>query len=151
MNRLGFLIGVAFGFLLAAARLNEYNTIHRMLLLRDPQPFLIMGSAVAVAAPLLWLLRRRRWRTPLGGALTVSRSRVERKHILGAMVFGTGWAVAGTCPGPAIAMAAGGGLLGLVVMGGLFTGLSLRDKVTAARERAPRPERLDAKPAAAGN
>ena len=130
MNRIGFLFGAAFGFLIAAGRLNEYDVIHEGLLLRSPYMFLVMGSAVAVAMPLLWLLQRRRWTTPLGGVLSLTPARPERKHVLGAMVFGTGWAVAGTCPGPALALTAGGGLLGIAVIVGIVAGLLLRDAVT---------------------
>ena len=59
MNRIGFLFGLAFGFLIAAGRLNEYDVIHQGLLLRSPYMFLVMGSAVGVAMPVLWLLHRR--------------------------------------------------------------------------------------------
>lgn len=129
MNGVGFAVGLAFGFVLAAARLNEYDVIHNMLLLRDFEPFLLMGSAVATAAPLLWLMRRRGWRTRFGGIFEPKQGQVERKHVLGAVVFGSGWAISASCPGPLIAMTAGGALLGLPVMLGLFGGLHLRDLV----------------------
>lgn len=137
MNRAGFLIGLGFGFVLAATRLSDYDVIHRMLLLREPDVFLLMGSAVAVAAPLLWWLQRRGWQTPLGGPLQVQRSPAQRSNVLGGVVFGTGWAVAGTCPGPALAMVAGGAVPGLAVIVGIFTGLFLRDRV--ARLETTRP------------
>jgi uncharacterized protein len=128
-DRLGFPLGLVFGLLLVLVRVNEYDTIHNMLTLRDPYVFLLMGSAVATAAPLLWLLRRRRWRTPYGGQLNPERPPLERRHIAGSVVFGAGWAITGACPGPALAMAAGGNVLGVVVVAGLFAGLLLRDRV----------------------
>jgi uncharacterized membrane protein YedE/YeeE len=136
VSLVGFSIGTAFGFLIAAARLHDYDVIHRALLLQELDVFLLMGSAVGVAAPLVWLLRRRGWRTPLAGPLSISRSRVERRHVLGAAVFGTGWAVAGTCPGPALVMAASGNVLGVFVMAGLVVGLLLRDSF---ERRSPEP------------
>lgn len=129
MKSVAFLIGGAFGFLVAAARLNDYQVIHDMLLLREPDVFLLMGSAVAVAAPTLLFLQRRRWRTPLGGEMTVLRQPITRRAVAGAAVFGTGWAVAGTCPVPALAMAANGSGLGIVVAAGLFGGIALRDTI----------------------
>jgi len=125
----GFLFGTAFGFLIALGGLNEYEVIHNMLLLEDFQPYLIMGSAVAVAAPIVWLLERRGWTTPFAGPIRPGRSKTERHHITGSAIFGTGWAVAGTCPAPALAMTGSGAMLGVVVAAGLFAGLMTRDYV----------------------
>ncbi len=129
MNPFTFLIGGAFGFLIVAAGLSDYTVIHNMLLLREPDVFLLMGSSFAVAMPLLWILRRRSWKTPMAGELNLNRVPNERKHVYGGAIFGAGWAAAGTCPGPAIGMAASGGLLGLIVMAGLGSGIILRNLV----------------------
>lgn len=131
MNRVGFLTGLAFGFVLAAARLNDYDVIHGMLLLRQFDLWLMFAATIGTAAPLLWLLERRRWQTPLGGQLKRHRSPVEPKNVLGAMVFGTGWAITGACPGTALAMAGSGTLLGLFVMAGLLSGMLMHDGVAA--------------------
>jgi uncharacterized membrane protein YedE/YeeE len=117
---------------------NEYDVIHNMLLLREPDVFLLMGSAVATAAPLLWLLRRSAWRTPYGGPIEMTRDPVKRESILGSVVFGAGWAVTGSCPGPVLAMAGGGGLLALPVMVGLWTGQALHDRHFASPDAAGR-------------
>jgi len=127
----GLLFGIAFGFLLALGGLNEYEVIHNMLLLEDFAPYLIMASAVVVAAPIVWLLERRRWSTPFAGAMRPGRSKPERHHITGSAIFGTGWAVAGTCPAPALAMTGSGAMLGVVVVGGMFAGLLARDYLEA--------------------
>ena len=119
MNRLGFLVGIAFGFAIAGAGLHEYDTIHGMLLLRDIHVYLILASGVGTAMPLLWLMQRRRVKTPLGGTIELYNAKVEKKNVFGGMTFGTGWAVAGTCPAPAIAMATGGGFLAVFVIAGL--------------------------------
>jgi uncharacterized protein len=150
MNRVSFLIGIAFGFLIAATRLTDYDVIHNALTLREFDVFLLMASAIAVALPAIWLLEKRRWVTPLGGPLELRRARVERKHFLGAAVFGGGWAIAGTCPGPAIAMVAGGSVLGLPVMAGLVVGLFLREYVTK-REPAPQTDQGAPSPATAAH
>jgi uncharacterized protein len=149
MNRLSFLIGIAFGFILAATRLNDYDVIHSALTLKEFDVFLLMFSAIAVALPTLWILEQRKWVTPLGGPLQPNRASIERKHFFGAALFGGGWAVAGTCPGPAIAMTAGGGVLGIVVMAGLVSGLFLRDAVERRLGR-PAPITPQQQPAQAG-
>ncbi len=134
LNLASLFFGAAFGFLFAAAGFNQYDVVHNTLLLKYLDPFFVMGSAVATAMPVLWLLERRRWSTPLGGALALRRWPVERKHVYGGVVFGIGWAVTGACPGTTSTMAAAGSVLGLVTLGGILVGIVLRDLVT---ERAP--------------
>jgi uncharacterized membrane protein YedE/YeeE len=145
MNLFTFLIGLAFGFLIVAAGLSDYTVIHDMLLLREPDVFLLMGSSFAVAMPLLWILRRRRWKTPLAGELKLNRVEIERKHVYGGALFGAGWATAGTCPGPAIGMTVSGGVLGIVVMAGLGSGIILRNlaagRISFRRDVTPHPTR----------
>ncbi len=139
MNRLHTtcaLVGVAFGFLFCAAGFNRYDVIHGMLLLQNFYPFLVMGSAVVTAMPLLWVLERRKWYTPLGGNLELKRWPIERKHILGSIVFGTGWAITGACPGSISGMLGAGNILGFVTLGGFLGGMYLRDTVVE-RVRAP--------------
>jgi len=69
--------------------------------------------------------------TPLGGELRLSRSKPEPHHIKGGALFGVGWAIAGTCPAPALVMVSSGAMLGLVAMAGIFIGLHLRERATA--------------------
>jgi len=128
LNIIGLLAGILFGGILAAAQLHEYDTIHSTLKLQEPYVFLFMGSAIAVSAPLLWLLERRNHNTPLGGTLSLSKAKPEPHHIKGGALFGIGWAIAGTCPAPALVMISSGAVLGLVAMPGIFIGLRLRER-----------------------
>jgi uncharacterized protein len=131
-NLIGLGVGLVFGFLLVASGFGDPSVVHDMLLLRSPDLYLMFAAVVATAAPLLWLLERRRWRVPFGpdrGPIQIERHPVERRHLLGALTFGTGWAIAGTCPGPALALTATGHALGAVVMTGLFGGILLREAV----------------------
>ncbi|MDP9351556.1 MAG: hypothetical protein M3P51_08465, partial [Chloroflexota bacterium] len=72
MNRLNLAslgFGLAFGSLFAAAGFNQYDVVHATLLLQYLDPFFVMGSAVATALLVLWLLERRGLSTSLGGPL----------------------------------------------------------------------------------
>jgi hypothetical protein len=131
VNRLALALGAAFGFGLGAARLNDYDVIHNMLLLREPDVFLLMGSAMAVALPALWVLERTAWHAPGGGLMRLSRSNIERKHVFGSAVFGSGWAITGACPGTALAMPAAGVILGLPVIAGVVAGQILRESIVS--------------------
>jgi uncharacterized membrane protein YedE/YeeE len=118
-------VGIAFGFLVTGSGFGNYATIHQALLLRSWYLYAVFGSAVAVAAAGLALLRRA-GTTRYGGRLRLPRAPARSRHIYGAVIFGAGFALTGTCPGGAIAMVATGGVGGLLVLAGLVMGLWLR-------------------------
>ena len=136
MNLTGLGVGAAFGFLIQAAGFGDADFIHRMLLLQNWYPWEVFASAIAVGGSAFWLLERRKWVTPLGGALKLNRTAIRPRHIYGGLLFGVGWAFSTTCPVPALAMVAGGGVLGLAVMLGLFAGVLIGDSVAEGRARA---------------
>lgn len=129
--------GVAFGFVMAWARLSDPVVIRRMLMLREPDVFLLMGSAIVVAAIGLRVLRT------AGAYAFVTRERIKwsgapprMHHVVGSVIFGTGWSVAGTCPGPLAVMIGEGHLIGLVVALGVIAGVVLRGATERARTSA---------------
>lgn len=124
---IGLVGGAVFGFTLAWAQLTDPRVIRDMLLLKEAHVFLIMGSAVVIAAVGVRLLTMVNARTlvthePIGW--TVERPHV--RHIAGSMLFAVGWTVAGTCPGPVAAMIGQGALVGLPVATGLFAGVMVQ-------------------------
>ena len=127
------LFGAAFGFLFCAAGFNQYDVIHRMLLIQNADPYLVMASSVATSFGLLWVLERRGWHTPLGGAMKLNRWAPERKHLYGGVVFGTGWAITAACPGTLTGMLGVGSLLGFVLLAGAVSGILLRDKIVESQ------------------
>ena len=136
----GLFAGMGFGFLLSWARLSDPTVIRNMLLLREAHAFLIMGSAILVSAIGVRLLR-------IAGAHALFtgesiRWRVQRpepRHVIGSAIFGAGWSVAGTCPGPVAAMIGEGRLGGLAVAAGLLAGVALHRSLgsTSTVERQP--------------
>ena len=130
----GLLFGVGFGFLMAWAGLSDATVIRNMLLLREAHVFLFMGSAVLVAAVGLRLLRAAGVRAVITGEpVAWTFDRVERHHIVGSLLFGAGWSLAGTCPGPVAAMVGQGKFSALFVAGGLLAGVSLQGALARRR------------------
>jgi uncharacterized membrane protein YedE/YeeE len=124
VNLIGLAAGVAFGFILAWARLTDPLVIRDMLLLRDAHVFWIMGSAILVAAVGCRVLLVSGVRSLLTAEpIQWSVARPEPRHVLGSVLFGTGWSVAGTCPGPVAAMIGEGRLAGLIVAAGILVGV----------------------------
>ena len=125
----GLFGGAVFGFTLAWARLTDPRVIRDMLLLKEPHVFLIMGSAVAIAAVGVRALKANCPRAivtgePIGWVVEPPRPR----HVAGSVLFAVGWTVAGTCPcpGPVAAMVGEGRLVGLPVAVGLLAGVLLQ-------------------------
>jgi uncharacterized membrane protein YedE/YeeE len=126
----GLLFGVLFGFVMAWAHLSDPKVIREMLLLQSAHVFLFMGSAVAVAALGQWILSRSNAGSLLSGEpIAWSLERPERRHIVGSVIFGAGWSVAGTCPGPVAAMIGEGRLASVFVALGLVGGVLIQGVV----------------------
>ena len=138
MIALVVLIGAIFGAMLFGTGMADYDVIHSGLLFRDPHLYLMMAATIGTGVPLLALVRRFGMRTVSGEPVKVTQDPVEAKHVRGGMIFGTGWAIAGTCPGAVAAMAATGKPLALVVIAGIVAGLLLRDLQEERRSAAVR-------------
>ena len=67
-----------------------------MFLFERFQLFGIIGTAIVVAGPGLWLIQRR-GRTVRGTAVSVERKPLNRGTIVGSLLFGIGWSIAGMC------------------------------------------------------
>ena len=127
-NIIGLAFGAMFGGVLAAGSLHEYDTIHNMLKLDEFYVFGFMGSAIVIATIGLGILESRNTKTRFGGTIALQRSDVKANHLKGGAIFGSGWAIAGTCPAPVLVMLTSGVLLSLIVIAGIFIGLSLPNK-----------------------
>lgn len=80
----------------------------------DPTLAFVLLGAVLAAVPGFWLAKTRP-KPILGEAFAVpTRRDIDKPLILGAILFGVGWGLAGFCPGPAIA-ALTTGLSGVMV------------------------------------
>ena len=145
----GLMFGAGFGFVMAWAHLTDPAVIHQMLLLREPDVFLLMGAAIVVAAVGVRFLRA------TGARSLVTREAVSwtvappgTRHVAGSVVFGAGWSLAGTCPGPVAAMVGQGRLGGLIVIAGLAIGIVLQGAL--ARQRKTAASQVETAATAAG-
>ncbi len=105
---LGF--GILFGFLLHKGGATKYNVIVGQLLLTDFTVLKIMLSAVATGMIGIYIMKS------LGWIKLSLKSGSVGKNVIGALIFGVGFAVLGYCPGT-IAGAVGNGYLDAIVGG----------------------------------
>ena len=69
-----------------------------------------------------------------GEPLTRSRLRPERRHVVGAVLFGIGWATADVCPGPIAAQLGQGVPWALATAAGLVLGVWVFNRRSVATE-----------------
>jgi uncharacterized membrane protein YedE/YeeE len=120
----GLGVGLAFGAVLCWSGMTSPVVIRQALLFERPYLFLFFATAVLTSAVGLALLRRARPRALLTGApVAWARERVERRHIVGALVFGVGWGVADACPGPVATQVGQGIAWGLFTFAGVVIGV----------------------------
>jgi uncharacterized membrane protein YedE/YeeE len=97
----GAAIGIVFGVVMSWSGMASPEVIRHALLFEQSYLFLMFASAVATAWAGLALLRRRERRSLFDGqTLTYGREPVQRRHVVGSLLFGVGWGVADACPGP---------------------------------------------------
>jgi uncharacterized membrane protein YedE/YeeE len=133
----GLSTGVGFGFVISWAGVTSPAVIRDMLLLREAHVFLLMGSAIAVAGVGVRLLRLLRLRSVVTHeSIDWAPAPIQSRHVMGSAMFGAGWSVACTCPGPVAAMIGQGQIAGLIVGAGVITGIALEHRLNARRASA---------------
>jgi uncharacterized membrane protein YedE/YeeE len=68
----------------------------------DPSLAVVMIAALAVAVPGFMLARRRARPIFAAQSMWPTRTSLDRPLLIGSALFGTGWGLAGLCPGPAL-------------------------------------------------
>ncbi len=97
----------------------------------------VMMGAIAVYAPVFWLVTRRRSRPFFDDEFHLPTRRIiDTRLVAGAMIFGAGWGMAGYCPGPGLtSLAAGTHAAALFVVGLTVSVAGFRLAQRAARAR----------------
>jgi uncharacterized membrane protein YedE/YeeE len=113
-------IGIAFGWALESSGMGSARKLAGQFYLRDLTVFKVMFTAILTAMlGVFWL----GWI----GVLDVSRVYVPETWIVpqlvGGIVFGVGFVMAGLCPGTSCVSAATGRIDGLVTVAGMFLGI----------------------------
>jgi uncharacterized membrane protein YedE/YeeE len=92
-----------------------------------------MGGAIAVGV-FAFARARRQARAWSGEAMELPSSQViDARLIVGGVLFGVGWGVAGLCPGPAIVAAGSGVGSGVIFVVAMLAGMLAHDRWLARR------------------
>jgi uncharacterized membrane protein YedE/YeeE len=119
-------LGVPFGFTLAWSGMADPDVIRGALLVEDWYVYKVFAAAVLVGMVGSFALRRLGARSLLDGQpIRLDAGPPERRHVTGSLVFGAGWAVTASCPGPIATQAASGLWWSLFTILGMAIGILL--------------------------
>lgn len=121
---LSLILGTVFGYALSRSGAADYDYIQAMFLFENFQLYGIIGTAVVLTAPALWLLRRR-GRTLSGAVLAVEPKPAHRGNVVGGLLFGIGWSICGMCPGPILVNIGEGKLYAFAALAGALVGTAV--------------------------
>lgn len=109
---IGFLVGICFGFLLQRGGVTHYDVLMNQLLLTDWTVAKVILTAILTGMIGIYLLKIE------GLAQLHPKSGSVGSTVIGALIFGVGFAILGYCPGT-MAGAAGQGSLDALLVGGV--------------------------------
>ena len=132
-----YCIGVLFGLGLIISGMTNPQKILSFLDITgswDPSLIFVMGGAVLVGLAGFYLARRRS-ESLFGGAFHIpTRRDINQPLLVGSVIFGMGWGVAGFCPGPALVSLGGGQMKALVFVIAMLAGMFFCDKFFSAHK-----------------
>ena len=99
----------------------------------DPSLALVMGGAIAVGL-IGFNLASKRAISWTGLPMDLPKStKIDWRLLLGGVLFGAGWGIAGYCPGPGIVAASSGSLAGGVFVLAMLVGMTVHDRFMVKR------------------
>ena len=124
MTAVYLVLGTIFGFILSRSGAADYDYIQAMFLLESFQLYGIIGTAVVVTSAGIALLKRH-GRTLTGRPIEIELQPLHRGNVLGGLIFGIGWSLAGMCPGPIFVNVGEGKVYALAALAGALAGTAL--------------------------
>jgi len=121
-NVIVFIGGLLFGFGLAIGGMSKQEIVLSFLQLKDLGLLLLLGGSALVTAITINLIPKFLEKPVLGGVFKKRTRNLNKRTIIGAIIFGVGWGISGLCPGSAIASLGTGNLPALIGIAGMFVG-----------------------------
>ena len=133
-----YLIGVLFGLGLIISGMSNPQKILGFLDLAglwDPSLIFVMLGAVLVGLGGFYVVRKRT-EAFFGGAMHLPKRRdITMPLIIGSLIFGAGWGIAGFCPGPAIVALGAGHLKAFVFLVAMLVGMEICKRFFSAHKK----------------
>ncbi len=118
-----FLTGTFFGIILSKSEAISWYRIFEMFKFQSFHMYGIIGSAVVIGIILVLIMKKAKLKNINGNEIEFTPKKSGKyRNILGGIIFGLGWALAGACPGPFFVLIGKGILPILIVIFGAMIG-----------------------------
>ncbi|WP_437399171.1 DUF6691 family protein [Flagellimonas lutimaris] len=118
--------GTFLGIVLYKSEAASWFRIYEMFQFDSFHMYGIIGSALAVGVVLVQLIKRSKTKSFFGEAINIpNKEKTFTRYLLGGILFGLGWALAGACPGPMYILTGAGYWPILIVLFGATVGAFL--------------------------
>ncbi|MEL7146257.1 MAG: DUF6691 family protein [Bacteroidota bacterium] len=120
------IIGLFFGVVMYKSEAASWFRIFEMFQFGSFHMYGIIGSALALGVLGVQVIKRNNIKTFDGEEMQLyPKHRSVSRYLIGGIIFGLGWALAGACPGPMYVLAGAGYLSILIVIAGAVLGTFL--------------------------
>jgi len=115
-------IGIFFGIIMFKSEAASWFRIYEMFQFGSFHMYGIIGSALVLGIIGIQIIKRRNIQTLDGSEMSLKpKDKGIARYLIGGIIFGLGWALAGACPGPMyVLLGAGYGSILIVVFGALL-------------------------------
>lgn len=118
-----FTFGTMFGGVLYKSEVIRWERINAMFRFEEWHMYIIIGMAILVGIPSMWLIKHFHARTVTGDPVPIKDPPFQRGVIYGGLVFGVGWAITAACPGPIYAQIGSGAFPAVATLVGAVGGM----------------------------
>ncbi len=129
-----FFVGIFFGIVLIKSEIISWFRIQEMFRFQSFHMYGVMGSAVVTGIISVFLIKKFKARTIYGEPVKLYSKKFSKGQIYGGLLFGSGWALTGACPGPLFALIGSGLSVILVVIASAIAGTWIYGRI---RNRLP--------------
>ena len=119
-------IGIFFGIVLFKAQVVSWYRIYEMFRFESFHMYGVIGVAVVCGMIVVQVIKKKGIKGHSGSAIDIPvKDKGITRYLIGGIIFGMGWAIAGACPGPMFVLLGSGAYSILIVIGSAILGTLL--------------------------
>ncbi|MCA9216682.1 MAG: YeeE/YedE family protein [Planctomycetales bacterium] len=117
------LIGGYLGVLFTKSEIARWERVHKMFLFQEAHMYVIICVAIVVAMVSMAYIKHFGVTTIEGKPIKYEPKPYHKGVVIGGIMFGAGWAIAGACPGPIYAQIGAGEWMSILTLAGAMSGM----------------------------